>query len=95
MADSRHNIISSIQRHIGKAGGNYKEWHVGTCGSSEDDLAADFVADRESVVLKQAQCSEDAKAVMAYFVYIYETLRGESIGADGGRTVVYAYKKLP
>ena len=95
MADSRHNIISSIHRHIGKAGGNYKEWYVGTCGSLEDDLAADFVADRESVVLKQAQCSEDAKAVMAYFVHIYEAQRGESMGDDGDHTLVYAYKKLP
>ena len=30
---------------------------------------------------------------MAYFVYIYLVRRGESLGSEDERTVVYTYKK--
>ena len=91
MSDDRHNIINSIHRIIKDAGGDYKKWHVGTCADELKELDIPN-ANIDSVVFKKAKCTEDAKAVMAYFVYIYETMRAQSIGDENRRTIVYAYQ---
>jgi hypothetical protein len=93
MLNDRHNIIDSIHRHIKNGGGEYSDWYVGTCGADEDSVRGQSGVDSESVIFRKAHCTEDAKAVMAYFVYIYQTRRGETLGSEDERTAVYAYKK--
>lgn len=91
MSDDRHNIINSLHRIIKNAGGKYHKWHVGTCADEIKELDIPGVSS-ESLVFKKAKCTEDAKAVMAYFVYIYETRRAQPIGDENQRTIVYAYQ---
>ena len=93
MFDDRHSIIDSIHRRIKNGGGNYGDWYVGTCGTDADSVVRHLGVETESVIFHKAHCTEDAKAVMAYFVYIYQTRRSKALGSEEERTVVYVYKK--
>lgn len=91
MPSAKHNIIDSLHRHIARSGGNYRQWYVGTCTTDRQDVLDVCHGKRESVFLRKACSSEDARAVIAYFVYIYSTKRGKTIGAVKVCDVVYAY----
>ena len=91
MTTSRHNIITSIHRIVKNSGVTYNKWYVGTCADELKELDIPNI-NIESVVFQKAKCPEDAKAVMAYFVYIYETRRAQRIGDENRCNTVYAYQ---
>ncbi|MBE0537930.1 MAG: hypothetical protein IH624_19900 [Phycisphaerae bacterium] len=93
MLDTRQTIINTFHDHIKNHGGGYKNWRIGVC-TAEDSRTLNLPAAAETLTIQKALSVEDATAVMAYFVYIYDVVRDQQPLVFEDCDVVYLYKVL-
>jgi hypothetical protein len=91
MLETRQTIMNNIHEHIKGRGGSYREWRIGVCTGQEKDRL-EVPGAGESLLFQQAQSTEDATAIMAYFVYIYDVVRDKHELAFENCDIVYIYK---
>ncbi len=91
MLETRQTIIQNIHAHIKECGGAYRDWRIGLCASGEEH-SVHTPGKPETLVFQKARSSEDATAVMAYFVYIYDVIRDNRQLAFDKFDVIYLYK---
>jgi|DEB0MinimDraft_10_1074344.scaffolds.fasta_scaffold142845_1 hypothetical protein len=90
MPKSKSDILDDFQAFIGKHGGNYKEWYVGTSANPKVDLTKYHrIKNGDKGLMRTAQSELQAAEVAEFFI---------DNGAKGDPTVtrdnicVYAFK---
>lgn len=92
MSKSKSEILNDIQDFMGRHGGNYKEWYVGTSADPKTQLfnVHKFKNGQDKGLFRQAMSEIQAGEVVEFFT---------SMGAKGndgvsrGAEFVYAYKR--
>ncbi|HEX78648.1 MAG TPA: hypothetical protein G4O19_00640 [Dehalococcoidia bacterium] len=94
MADSKEVIISAIDNHINKNGGNYKGWYVGVSSDARCRLFNDHKVSEENGawIYRTANSSDTAREVETFFINVRGTDGGTG-GGDKTSDMVYTYKK--
>jgi hypothetical protein len=89
-------IIADITDHIGKLGGDFSAWCVGTARDWHSPVLE--VHEREEkdddLIYREAYTPASARAVRDYFVNECGTARGNGDGSEDGK-LVYVYKTPP
>jgi hypothetical protein len=94
MAKSKSEILNDFQEFMGKYGGKYKEWCVGTAEDAKKQLfnVHKFKNGGDKGLYREAESEMQAAAVAEFFT---------NLGAKGDDSVkrgadqVYAYKMAP
>ncbi len=94
LLETRQTIINNIHGHIKGRGGRYKEWRIGVCAGA-DCGKLDIPNAGDSLLFQTARSPDDATAIMAYFVYIYDVVRDKRDLNIEDCDVVYLYKPMP
>jgi len=92
MIETRQGIISSIHHHIKDCQGEYQQWCVGICGTEDREFFKIYHAGFDSLIFRKARSPEDARSVMAYFIYIYRLSRAENSSDNTNSDIVFVYK---
>ena len=94
MLETRQTIMNSIHGHIKTRGGAYKDWRIGVCADEDSRTIEIPAAAGDTLLCQKTRSPEDATAIMAYFVYIYDVIRDKREIAFEGCDVVYLYKAV-
>ena len=89
-------IIADITDHIGKFGGNFTAWCVGTARDWHSAVleAHEQEEKNDDFICREGYTPASARSVRLHFVNDCGSAQGSGEGSDDGK-LVYAFKKSP